>query len=145
MLKTATAATKGCRFCNLPLLKWWQGVRGRLEKPIAGPRRAKGRQGVLGLRLAVGEGGIAVVLLESRGSGALGACCCEAEKISNLLDALLDNLVYPRLGGPQSISGLPAIHVKKKLGHSHFWLEASYWCSLVGSGDSSEPSVFGFL
>ncbi len=30
LLMTATAATKKCWFCNMPLLKWWQGIWRRL-------------------------------------------------------------------------------------------------------------------
>ncbi len=61
--------------------------------------------------------------------GVLGvpwACSCAAEKASNLQDALPHHLVYPRLSRPQSESGLPAIHVERKQGHSHFCLEAAY-------------------
>jgi hypothetical protein len=85
------------------------------------------------------------VLPGSGGSGAPWACCCAAEITSNLLDALPKQIVYPRLGGPHSKSGLPAIHVKRQRRHSHFCLEALYWYSLVGSSNGSEALVFGFL
>ncbi len=81
----------------------------------------------------------------SGGSEAPGACSCAAEKVSNLQDTLPNHLVYPRLSRPQSESGLPAIHVKRKWGHSLFCLKAASWCGLIGSSDSSEAIVFSFL
>ncbi len=53
MLKTTTAASKGYRFYDLLLSKWWQGVLGRSEGPIAGPKIAAKGQVVQGLLLRV--------------------------------------------------------------------------------------------
>ncbi len=86
-----------------------------------------------------------MVLLNSRGSGAPGASGCFAEEASNHLHFLSNHLVYPRLSRPQSESGLPAIYVERQRGYSHFCLEASHRCSLVGSSNDSEALVFGYL
>ncbi len=86
-----------------------------------------------------------MVLLNSRGSGAPGASGCWAEEASNLLDALSNHLVYPRLNRPQSESGLPAIHVERQRRYPHFCLVASRRRSLVGSSNGFEALVFGYL
>ncbi len=88
---------------------------------------------------------MARVLPGSRGSGVPRAESCAAEKVSNVQDTLPNHLVYPRFCRPYSESGLPSIYVERKRGHSHFCMEAEYRCGLVGSGDGSEASVFGFL
>ncbi len=88
---------------------------------------------------------MARVLPGYEGSEAPGACYCAAEEASNLPDTLPNHLVNPGLSRPQAESGLPGVLVERKRGRSHFCLEAAYWCGLVGSSDSSEALVFGFL
>jgi hypothetical protein len=40
VLKTATAISKGCVFCNLHLLNWWQGIWGHPQTQVAVTRKA---------------------------------------------------------------------------------------------------------
>ncbi len=116
-----------------------------LRDPLLGSRELRGDKG--GWVCCWGTKGytVAKVLPVSRGLGAPGACSCAAKKSSYLQNALANHLVYPRINRPQSKSGLPAIYVERRQGHSQFCLEASYWCSLVGFSDSSEALVFGLL
>jgi hypothetical protein len=74
-----------------------------------------------------------------------GACSCAAEVVSDLENTLPNCLVYPGLSRPQTKVGLPAIHVEGHRGHSHFYLEAPYQYSPVGSSNSSKASVIEFL
>jgi hypothetical protein len=98
---------------QLPMLKWWQGVWGCPWEPIAGPKRVGKQREVQGLTQEWWGTRVARVLPVSRASG---VSYDVAEELSDLCNALPNDLVYPRLCRPQAKTSMLAIEMQSKRG-----------------------------